>query len=267
MRGSGDEQVAREDRSAPVFALARVFDAFVCRSPWSWLSTDESSLLAWVCMTRHRRKDSDDRAEDPDPGPAWRHDDLRRPGGGVREHRAGPADDRITDGRERIHDAGRAFPGPHGRDLRPAGGRTQPAGRRRHGGDAGRARGGSAEADLRTRRRARGHLRQQRGRGERARAGDQASGRGQHAGRPRTAPRDGARGSGGGAGGDRGHPRDLRARRSRTRDGEVHRLHEPQGTDSARLPRPRSESRPTSVSRPRTTAAGTIRCSARTWST
>ena len=64
------------------------------------------------------------------PRGAGRGADLRRPERRYRR-RTGPADDRLPDGGGRVRHARRLLPRPHGRHLRPAGCRAQPAHRRR----------------------------------------------------------------------------------------------------------------------------------------
>ena len=86
----------------------------------------------------------------------------------------------------------RGFPGPDRRDVRPAWGLAQRADRRRHAVHAGGARGRPAPVDLRARSRANGHLCQQRGSGQRARARGPASGADTHARRARAAGRGAA---------------------------------------------------------------------------
>ena len=181
--------------------------------------------------------DHDDPADDAHPGRARRRPDLRRPNGGGRV-RAGAADDRIADGRERVRHARRALHRSHRGHLRPAGRRTQHQGR---SGRAVHARGARRRpaSDHRRARRGPGRpLRQQRWRGERARPRGEAPGAGPDARRARAAARVDPARPRGRAGGLPGDPRDVRAERVRRRHGAVHRRRGPSGSDRRRLRRP-----------------------------
>jgi hypothetical protein len=200
-------------------------------------AVQETSALTRV-LTTTTGEDRHGRAEDPDPGAARGNPYLRAARGPSDEHRAGAADDRSPDGGGRVRHARRPLRRPHGRHLRSARGRAQPAPGRGHRRDARGARRGPPPADRCAGRRAGRHLRQQRRGRERARARRPPSRAGAHARRARAAAGHGACGSRPRAGGLRGHPCHLRAPGSRPGDGEGHRLHEPPGADPARFSGP-----------------------------
>ena len=169
-----------------------------------------------------------------------RHADLRRPAQ-RREHRAGPAADRLADGRRRLRHPLRPLHRPHRRHLRPAGERAQRHDRSRQPGDARGPRRRPAPAHRRRRGRAGRPVRQQRRRGERAGPRGEAPAGRTDARRARAAPRldpprPGARPRRG-----PGRPRDVPTRRLGRRDGALHRRHGHQGpftAESAGQPAP-----------------------------
>ena len=114
------------------------------------VSSGPMSLAGLVRLTSTDTEEgaTHDRAEDRHPVRAGRRAPLRRPERRLGQHRAGPADHRVADGRRRVRHPGRALHRPHGGDLRPARGGAQPAYRRRPGDHAGRARRRPAPADL-----------------------------------------------------------------------------------------------------------------------
>ena len=192
---------------------------------------------------------------------------LRRPGGRRAGPSPGPAPDRLADGRERVRHPGRPLHRSHGRDLRPARRRAQHEGRsgepsRRPSSTPTTCIGSSTSSAVAAGR----PLREQRRRGERARARREAPGAGPDARRARAPARGDPARPRGCAGGHRGDRRHLPAAAGSVPAWPS--SSSPSATQGPidagfRRPSPRRIRR-CSACRPRTTATGPTRCCSRT---
>ena len=141
-------------------------------------------------------------------------------------------------GAGRLHHPRRALPRPDGRHLRPARGRAQRAQRPEPDLDPAAARRRPAPRHRGARPRSGRPGGQQRGSGQRPRAGGAAPGRRPHPGGARAAAGGAGRGPRGRPGRLPGHPRHLPARRHGPGDGQVHRDRLPHRPGARRLRRP-----------------------------